>query len=76
MGKRIAMRKAIRVGETLDSFLWEHPEIVIQRNKQTGYIENIHVPEGTIGFSIFYNRNDIFWIDYVSSSGEHFCFPL
>ena len=76
MGKEAVVKKAVRLGESWDTFQSEHPEIKVRRNSVTGKIEGIDFPNGTYSLFIIYNSDEILYIDYVSVSGEHSCFPL
>ena len=75
MNKRCRL-KGIRLGETLETLQNEHLEIQVKRNLQTGEIEEIHFPEDHNGYIVIYNKENIIYLDYSASNGEHVVFPL
>lgn len=63
------MIKAIKIGEDINSFLNEHPEIRIV--KRDGKIKSIHIPEDAILNFIFIADNTLYELMYTYKGELH-----
>jgi len=58
------MSKAIKIGQDLETFLNEHPEIKITRNSE-GKIKAIFIPEEADLIYISYSSQSLYEIKYI-----------
>lgn len=58
------MQKPVKIGDDLETFLKEHPEIQVFQNYE-GKIKRIHIPEEATLFSLIISNNKLWDLAYL-----------